>query len=193
MVLASGARAALAIQPSGGVTLGSGSSTTGWSFQTTQTLYVTALDARVNAISTTHLVNLYDSALNILATANVTDADPLVGSPVAFWSHAITPVTLQANTVYYVSESSNTSVDNVAYNATLAVDPALVYLGNVFSPSNHALSTAPVSNFPNGFFGANFEFSTTPVPEPSSLGLLSVCALGTIAHVRWRRARDPRP
>src|SRR5262249_34043423 len=47
---------------------------------------------------------LYDGGGHILASATLTTADAQEGSPIRFYTQAITPVTLAANQTYYIAE-----------------------------------------------------------------------------------------
>jgi hypothetical protein len=82
------------VPPSAGQAL-----TGGWSFTTNRAITITALDALdPTGDGTAGAVRLYDGNGNVLASATVTTSDPQEGSPILFYSHAIAPVTLAADT-----------------------------------------------------------------------------------------------
>ena len=74
----------------------------GWEFTTNQAIAVNALDAYDP--TGTGSVRLYNSVGTVLASATVTASDPTEGTPILFYSHAIAPVTLAANTSYFIAQ-----------------------------------------------------------------------------------------
>lgn len=79
--------------------------TAGWSFTTNRAVTVTALDAfDPTGAGTAGAVRLYTAGGTVLASTTVTTSDPQEGSPVSFYSHAISPVSLLANTTYFIAE-----------------------------------------------------------------------------------------
>lgn len=160
----------------------------GWYFTTNQAITVTALDA-YDPSNGSGNVRLYDVAGNILASATVTTSDPLVGSPVSFRSHAITPVSLSANTTYYIAQDArgNAFFGSVGGMTTIS---AITYGGQV---AGGGLGQTPTGDgfggaFSPGFFGPNFEIADqNVVPEPSSLTVFSI--LGLLGYVGLRRER----
>jgi len=160
----------------------------GWSFSTNQSITVTALDTWMltSGPTSTVTVRLYDSALNILASASVGASDPLTGSPNQFYSHAITPVVLAAGTTYYIAQD----VSQIAINVVgLSTDPRIVYLGGL----RDASTVTPLSNALGGsvlpaYFGPNFEIAS--VPEPGTLPTLlgALAGLGVLRKIRAKRS-----
>ena len=78
----------------------------GWSFTTNQSIIVVALDAfdPTGRDGTVGAVRLYNGSGIVLASALVTASDPIEGAPTPFYSEAITPVSLAANSTYYIVE-----------------------------------------------------------------------------------------
>jgi len=65
----------------------------GWSLKTNQAITVAALDAfDPTGNGTAGAVRLYNASGTVLASATVTTSDPKEGSPISFYSHAISPV-----------------------------------------------------------------------------------------------------
>lgn len=155
-------------------------------FHDNKTIQVTALDAlAVNAGGSQ--VRLFNSSGTTLASATVTSSDPLSGSPTAFFSHAITPVTLQAGQTYFIVEDINNTT-LVSYLASgLTVNP-LITFGNAVSgpPTTNPMTATNPSGVANSFFGPNFE-ATAVVPEPATMALFGLCVVGAGAYASRRR------
>ena len=161
----------------------------GWSFTTNGNITVTGLDAYDP--SGTGLVQLYNGAGQVLASATVTTAGKTVGSPIEFYSAPITPVVLTAGNTYYIDEDivANTTYE-IGEGSGISTNPLISYLGSV---SDEGLGKTPTSEYPGssaydpGFFGPNFEITT---PEPGSLALVfgaGVTCVGALARRRRMR------
>ncbi|HUP03636.1 MAG TPA: PEP-CTERM sorting domain-containing protein [Bryobacteraceae bacterium] len=169
----------------------------GWSFITNSAITVTALDAW-NPDSGGDQVTIFTpgncgevpypgcTPFQYVAQANVSPSDPTEGSPIPFYTQAIDPVTLAADTQYYIvqnlqpgTDASNTMMAQVS---GLSSDPSIAYAG--------ALSTPFQSNYPDydseagvlspAYFGPNFDIAQQ-TPEPASVltlaGGLALAAL----------------
>ena len=101
----------------------------GFRFTTNQAISVVALDAHVvNAAG--NQVRLYDASGTTLASATVLPTDPTEGSPTLFYSHAITPVALQAGQTYYVAEDYAAGDPPSLWDVTFtSVHPSVTYGG----------------------------------------------------------------
>ena len=131
-----------------------------------------------------HPVGMYDSIGNLLASATVTSADPLVGH---FEYAAISPIVLLAGDTYRVVGVSLS--DLYTWDPTgFATSPAITYLGDTYQSGTSLVDPAPEfhNDVEHGFFGPDFMISsTTPtIPEPSSVILLGT-ALGALCS--WAR------
>jgi hypothetical protein len=165
----------------------------GFRFTTNQAISVVALDAHVvNAAGSQ--VRLYDTSGTTLASATVLPTDPTEGSPTLFYSHAITPLALEAGQTYYVAEDYAAGDPPSLWHVTFtSVDPSITYGAPV---SAFGLGLNPTSNafsffIHDGLFGPNFDIAA--VPEPSTRVLVMsamVFGLGSIwLSNRTRRSR----
>ena len=167
-----------------------GDGSVGWSFQTNQAITVTALN--VFDPTGTGNVRLYDILGTVLASATLTTGNPLTGSPTPFYSASITPVSLAANTNYFIAQDTISGTTLLNYlTGTLTVDPAITYLGAV---SAQGLGLNPVNDyFAQGFspawFGPNFEIARTGVPEPVALSIFGAGLLTAGAMRRRRKSK----
>jgi hypothetical protein len=140
----------------------------GFRFTTNQAISVVALDAHVVSAAGSQ-VRLYDASGTTLASATVLPTDPMEGSPTSFYSHAITPVELQAGQTYYVAEDYAAGDPPSLWDITFtSVDPSVTYGAPV---SEFGLGLNPMSNVfgfivHDGLFGPNFDIAS--VPEPST-------------------------
>jgi hypothetical protein len=163
--------------------------TFGWSFTTNQAITVYTLDA-VNPAGDGY-VDLYDAAGDVLASATVSYSDLVEsGNAFSFYAHELsTPVSLAANTVYYIAE--DVPVNSVFYsNATgIVTDTAISYGAGVSAIGAKQTTTTDDPNHLGwGYFGPNFDI-VSPAPEPSTLLMgLTASVFGAVAAWRRRRA-----
>jgi len=155
--------------------------TLGFEFSPTVNIDVTALGSFFPGGATdTHGVTLWDATGHVLATTTVTGN----GTQGIDYT-AIAPVLLTAGTNYFVG--ATTLADNYADNgATWTVNPDINYIAHAEIQTAGVTPQFPTNTYTNfGDFGADFMF--TPVPEPASLALLGIGAMGLIGYGLRRR------
>jgi hypothetical protein len=171
-------------------TSGGGDITVGWAFTTTTAISVTALDAFDPTGD--GFVQLYDGSANVLASATVTTSDSTEGSPTSFFSAAITPVTLAANTTYYIAEDvvATAGTSFLVWTGAPTTSSLITYGGSV---SDNGLAATPTTDVVNSggldpaYFGPNFDAAAV-LPEPASLTLFGLGLAGLGFTRRHKRA-----
>jgi hypothetical protein len=172
----------------------------GWSFTANTGLSVTAL-GYYNATLTGGAVGLgagcncgdvgiFNSTGNLLASAQVTSSDPVIGF---FNYQAITPVDLAAGQTYYILAETGSSDYTWGVNG-LTVIPNITFDSDAYisSPTLAFGTTSQGIGVAQGggYFGPNFQASTTSAPEPSSLLLFGTVSVATFGALRLRRRRS---
>ncbi len=135
--------------------------TAGFSFTTSQSVTVIALDAIEPGT-----VRLYNSLGTILATAAVTGTEPVDDT---FFIHTIVGTSLAANQTYYVAEDLPSPGGFLFGAPYIGIDPRITVGTGVFSAG---LGGTPTTPSQDPFFGPDFNLAAVVVPEPGTLPLI---------------------
>jgi PEP-CTERM motif len=199
--LAGGAKAgSLALMNTGGTPTEGAAASMGFAFTTNQSITVDALaDVIVPSQLSSTQVRLYNGAGTILAEATVSTSDPhpysipyKPGESLSLYVHAITPVTLAANTTYYIVADVPNSTSFISQLTGITTDPSITYDQGVYAlgTGNNPLTASGSGPLPPGYLGPDFIIGASAVPEPSSLVLAGLAVAGvTISLTRRRKPR----
>jgi hypothetical protein len=193
----------------------------GWSFTTNVSISVSALgyyNAGLTSPAAAGLspgcncgeVGIFNSAGDLLTSAQVTSSDPVIGF---FNYQAITPLQLSAGHTYYILAETGSS--DYTWNVNgLTVDPNITFDDDAYiSSSTLAFGTSSEGTGAVGFFGPNFldspgaggygdiqtdapynlSLGPASTPEPSSLLLFGTVSLATVGALRLRCRRSNPP
>ena len=170
------------------VFMNTGTWTLGYSFQVNSAITVTGLgvfDDASDGLNVSHDVGLWDASGNLLASTTVGAGTvaPLNGF---YRMSAISGVSLTAGNVYYVG--SVNGIDNNGWMqdpSVLIAAPRITYLSRQFEFSSGGLVFPDLAGSGStGYFGGNFEFGTSSVPEPGSLLMLGSGVLAAAGALR---------
>ena len=171
-----------------GVNVNTGTWTLGYSFLVNSSITVTGLgvfDDASDGLNVSHDVGLWDASGNLLTWTTVPAGTvaPLNGY---YRMAAISGYALTAGNVYYVG--SVNGIDNDGWlqdPSTLIAAPEITYLSRQFEFSGGGLVFPDLAGSGStGYFGGNFEFGTSPVPEPGSLLMLGSGVLAAAGAFR---------
>ena len=170
------------------VFVNTGTWTLGYSFLVNSPITVTGLgvfDDNSDGLNVSHDVGLWDANGNLLASTTVGAGTvaPLNG----FYRMAsISGVSLTAGNIYYVG--SVNGIDNDGWlqdPSSLVAAPEITYLSRQYEFSGGGLVFPDlVGSGSTGYFGGNFEFGTSTVPEPGSLLMLGSGVLAVAGAFR---------
>lgn len=170
------------------VFVNTGTWTLGYSFLVNSPITVTGLgvfDDNSDGLNVSHDVGLWDANGNLLASTTVGAGTvaPLNG----FYRMAsISGVSLTAGNIYYVG--SVNGIDNDGWlqdPSSLVAAPEITYLSRQFEFSGGGLVFPDLAGSGStGYFGGNFEFGTSTVPEPGSLLMLGSGVLAAAGAFR---------
>ena len=192
---ASMAHAAVAIDlAAGGTDFTNGNWSLGFEFTANSSITVTHLgfyDDGGNGFAGDHEVGIWDTAGNLLASGTVVAGDTLIDS---FRYTAIAPLVLSAGTNYIIA--AVTGAENYYFGAPVTTPPEVTYITDRYASDTLG---SGLLDFPEdsdaltpanaGYFGPNFQFDAAAVPEPMSMAIWGLGAVGLFGVRRLRRKK----
>ena len=183
------------------ITIGGNGGTIGWAFTVGSGVNLTVndlglYDAFDASLSAAHPVGIWDSNTNLLAQVTIpagVGADYRSGYTYEQLSNSLA---LTAGDTYYIGAyyPAGCSDEVLVTGTSQQFSPDINWLNPrqvLFSPSQTSLAFPDISNSPTGtykegWFGPNFEFTATTVPEPATLALT---AAGVASLLAFRRRK----
>ncbi len=167
--------------------------TLGWEFQMNQDVQVTALGLLDLGFTSDHEVGIWNTSGTLLGDATVSEsATPDSGG--FAWATLGTDISLTAGQDYVVAAwyptASGTTDGWVVYGSGPTTSPGVTYmdaeLGGPTTSFTYPNNANPAFNA--GVFGPNFQYGTSPVPEPSTLAFAAMGGLAMLWRLRRRTA-----
>jgi hypothetical protein len=184
----------------GGVSLGAGpqiGQNGGWRFTTSAPIVVTALglfDEEGDGLALSHPIGIFNTATGAaLITATVSSADPLDASgfrfDTALTGNPLLPAGDYVIGAFFIANNTD-RVRGVVPPTDVTTAPGITYVQNRFNNSpTFGMPDLTASSQERGYFGPNFQFAA--VPEPATVGLISLAVGGGLVAWRRRRAAEP--
>ncbi|HWZ32913.1 MAG TPA: PEP-CTERM sorting domain-containing protein [Bryobacteraceae bacterium] len=179
-----------------GLTLGNPPFTEGWTFTVNQTITVTDLavfDSGGAALIDSHAVGIWNSvgALLVSTTIDAGNVDTLETDSLGqTWRDKAASVTLTPGT-YTIGAVWATGNDPMIFPGQLGsitTGGAITFGQGAFIAGSTLTDPTNLNGDHASYFGANFEYNAAAVPEPSSLALIGIGAIG-IGLARWRKSK----
>jgi hypothetical protein len=178
-----------------GSTLGNGPYTLGWSFDVTNPITVTGLavfhDNGVGLLEN-HDVGIWNAAGMLIVSATVIPADPCLADQLGFQEWCVVGVRASlAPGTYTIGATWNNLLDPLIFPGTLAGEgianvngAGVMLLQDEFIAGGVLTDPTNTTGDTMSYFGPNFTYSTSTVPEPGTLIMLGSGALGLASVLR---------
>ena len=172
---------------------GNGSTTLGWTFTANNNIFVTALgyyDKESDGLSESHDVGIFASNGTLLFSATVPSGTS-ASIVDRFRYVSVAPFSLAAGTTYTIGATMGALASDTVENGVngLISDPAITISSTASRYTDVGSYTS--LTYPNQHFIYNFyagpNFQSQPVPEPSSILMLTAGATGLLSITRRRK------
>jgi hypothetical protein len=176
LTLVSARADSLAVTLTGGGVGGSGA-TRGWAFSTASTINVTSLgwwDEDGDGLGASHQVGIWSNIGTLLmsATVNSGTTDPIL-SGFRFNSSLSGSTLLTPGTYVIGGKSESADATRRAGGLIVTTAAGIAHMENRTSgDSSFAFPDGTQESLDPGYFGPNFQFTTSAVPEPSAFVLM---------------------
>jgi hypothetical protein len=168
-----------------GQQLDNGPYTLGWEFTVNQNITVTALGVidlnNQNGLLESHQVGIWDSNGFLKGQATVLALDPLTNQ----FRYATSTFVLTPG-LYEIGATWNSLLDPLifpGFAVNFATAPPITFTQNSYIAGGFADPTNHVDTEP-AYFGPNFLYTTSSIPEPGTLALLGSGLLGAVGVLR---------
>lgn len=178
-----------------GSQLADGPFTIGWSFTVSSAITVSNLavfqDNGVGLLES-HDVGIWDSLGNLIVSATVIPADPCIADQLGFQDWCIVGVNAKLGPgTYTIGAVYNNLLDPLIFPGTLAGEgianvngPGVTLIQNEYIAGGALMDPINTTGDTMSYFGPNFTYGTSTVPEPGTLVLLGSGLIGAVGLVR---------
>lgn len=185
---------AYTIQDTTGQGLGNGPFTLGFAFIPTVNMDVTAIgifDDNQDGLVDSYVAGIFDSAGSLLGSTVISNGtvDPLTNQ---FRYASMTPVSLIAGNTYEIGAVYHDSNDPLIFPGAatgFATDPNITFVENRYIAGGSLVAPMNTAGTDPAYFGPNFMFTSSAVPEPGTVALGLMLAGSSLGLITRRRNR----